>query len=99
MSWRNKTNKQFLQGRGQKMFYLGGVPDQSVYWQSFYAFMSSIFSILLFFCYFQDMDSLDISSIRDTRTGKYAKVPKVIVMDFVCFCLVDSLLQIRGSSW
>ena len=23
------------------------------------------------------MDSLDISCIRDTRTGKYAKVPKV----------------------
>ncbi|ELU03218.1 hypothetical protein CAPTEDRAFT_94003 [Capitella teleta] len=28
------------------------------------------------YCPFQEMDSLDISLIRDTRTGKYAKVPK-----------------------
>ncbi|KAK2165023.1 hypothetical protein LSH36_56g06024, partial [Paralvinella palmiformis] len=32
--------------------------------------------IIVIFFHFQDMDCLDISLIRDTRTGKHAKVPK-----------------------
>lgn len=27
--------------------------------------------------FFQEVDTLDISSIRDTRTGRYARLPKV----------------------
>ena len=33
------------------------------------------------------MDSLDISCIRDTRTGKYAKVPKVNEPTSLCLSL------------
>lgn len=27
-----------------------------------------------------EMDMLDIAVIRDTRTGKYAKIPKVLIL-------------------
>lgn len=30
-----------------------------------------------------EMDMLDVAIIRDTRTGKYAKVPKVLIL-FLC---------------
>lgn len=35
------------------------------------------------------MDSLDISIIRDTRTGKYAKVPKGVSLKLSCVFIDD----------
>lgn len=31
-----------------------------------------------------EMDMLDVAVIRDTRTGKHAKIPKVLIL-FLCF--------------
>jgi len=32
-----------------------------------------------------EMDMLDIAIIRDTRTGKYAKIPKVLILCLYSF--------------
>ena len=41
------------------------------------------------------MDSLDISCIRDTRTGKYARIPKVSNWNLMPDSLTLSIKEIR----
>ena len=38
-----------------------------------------------------EMDMLDIAVIRDTRTGKYAKIPKVLIL-FVFLLIITNIL-------
>lgn len=42
-----------------------------------------------------EMDMLDIAVIRDTRTGKYAKVPKVFIFVCVAFLIMKNILCIH----
>lgn len=51
-------------------------------------------SQLLIFFVFQESDVLDLALLRDTRNGKYAKIPRVsFVLNTVCIDLI--FLSIR----
>lgn len=50
---------------------------------------------LFFFRFFQDCEVIDMSTIRDTRTGRYARVPKVFLfMFYICVRVWTSVCEL-----